>query len=509
MSLAAVRTLTGAGAAAGASSYDALIMSRAPTAYYRLEEGSGTFVADETGNWDGVSNSVTLGVAGKVGNAYALTGSPSRIETTLLGSWNSTTDRSVEFWFKSNSTTAGYIGGTVNTNNSGNPIFQIIAHTGTSTSADLSNGSNRLGVYFRSSTGHVRKSYTAPTASLFDGRWHHIVVVCVGAGPSPIVTLYIDGVSQFLTTETFNPATGTQVNFDHAMMWGCRNVRGTPGGYYECQLDEIAFYPFALTGAQVQESHDFPPFSYMDDLEFWYDAADGSTFTYSTAPSVSVWRDKSGTRRHLQPRTGVTFDVNGSGAAANRNVTLNSLDVVGFRQSAFPRYGCRMRGSGFGEVEPIPFQNDYTVMSVWRWHSSMTADGALVIGFCSTTAVDVLGPLGAMPVTRTGTTNFTQTTHQTDTLASEAFTFGTPVLRTVIKSGTTLSVWEDGSLIATTTVSDHAQAFHRLAVNTDPVSGSSSRCGSFDLAEIKGWSGALSASERAAEESALIAKWGL
>jgi len=254
-------------------------------------------------------------------------------------------------------------------------------------------------------------------------------------------------------------------------------------------------------------------------LQFWYDADDVSTFTYDPAlvdlgPYVQQWRDKSGFARHLTPRSGADFGTS-TDTTALRNGTLNGRDVVEFRRNSFDRYGCRMRGaSPHGEPDPLPFQGDYTVMAVYRWHSSMgtNGDGAIIVGFCTTAAADVRSSNGAMPVHRIDgwpATDFTDTTHQTTTLASTGFTFGTPYLRTVIKNGATLSVWENGTLVSTTTVSDHGEPFHRLSINTDPVSASSARCGASGIAELKGWQGALNTTERQAEEAALTAKWGL
>ena len=55
-------------------------------------------------------------------------------------------------------------------------------------------------------------------------------------------------------------------------------------------------------------------------LVMWMDAADDTTFSYSSGTTVSQWRDKSGSNYHMTPVS----------AGPTRNAFLNSRKVLAF-----------------------------------------------------------------------------------------------------------------------------------------------------------------------------------
>ena len=58
-------------------------------------------------------------------------------------------------------------------------------------------------------------------------------------------------------------------------------------------------------------------------LVMWMDAADDTTFSYSSGTTVSQWRDKSGSNYHMTPVS----------AGPTRNAFLNSRKVLAFTTS--------------------------------------------------------------------------------------------------------------------------------------------------------------------------------
>ena len=83
-------------------------------------------------------------------------------------------------------------------------------------------------------------------------------------------------------------------------------------------------------------------------LQAWYDAADGSTFSYSSGTVVSQWNDKSGNGRHLTQA--VVADQ------PNRNVTLNGLPACYFNSDF-------MTSASFTLPQPV------TVFLASLWHA--------------------------------------------------------------------------------------------------------------------------------------------
>ena len=231
--------------------YSSIIENDGPIAYYRLEETSGTNVNDEIGIFaDGTSSGVTQGVFGASDNAFAFDGVNDYFTGQLYGAFGSTvTQSSWELWLNTNSTVGSYVFGTVNNNNAGNPIVQMILNTGTSVAGELSASSQRLGFVIRLSDGRTRKWYSNALAGVFDGEWHHIVWVISTISDA---VLYIDGVATTLTFTSSGSGSGGAADFEFPVAFAARNLRGVIGGFCACGLDEVAIYDYELTEEQVE-----------------------------------------------------------------------------------------------------------------------------------------------------------------------------------------------------------------------------------------------------------------
>jgi hypothetical protein len=223
--------------AASTTTYPAAVDAGSSSLYWRLGEAFGTLAGDATGKGQGgvYVGTPTLGVGGAIAGdsntAVRLNGS-----SQLVSSANSFTDPqtfSVELWFKSTSTSGGKLIGFGN------------AATGNSASYDrhvymLNDGRLRFGVW----AGHAE---TVTTSSSYnDGQWHYVVARLDAAG----MALYVD--AKLAGT---NPTASAQP-YDGYWRVGGDNLNGWPdrpsSNYLSGTVDEVAVYPVALTGAQVQ-----------------------------------------------------------------------------------------------------------------------------------------------------------------------------------------------------------------------------------------------------------------
>jgi PKD repeat protein len=218
---------------APADVYGAAVYALDPTLFWRLDETSGTNLAD--GGPDGstatVSGAVTIGAAsalpGGAGRAATFSGADGAFAAGVRQYSNPTT-YSVETWFKTTTTSGGKLIGFGNN------------RTGTSSNYDrhvymAPNGQLKFGVWTGSS-----EILTSPE-SYNDGQWHHAVATQSAQG----MRLYVDG-QQVGSNSVSNPQA-------YDGYWRIGGDSGWEGAtYWSGSLDEVAVYGAALTAAQVQ-----------------------------------------------------------------------------------------------------------------------------------------------------------------------------------------------------------------------------------------------------------------
>lgn len=228
--------------------YASEVLADSPTAYYRLGELSGATTAeDETGSHDGTYvNTPTLEVAGAIsdGNtAVTFNGTDQRVLTTTLGTLGgSLLTSSWEWWVKSTSTANRTMWGTLNT---GSTLILRVASNTDATTESSSTGDTY--VQIRGQNGQSLRGEI--TTAIYDGNWHHCVVV-VENGTSPSTfSFYVDGAAQSVSYAFQQTITGA--NFDFAPTIGARNARGTIDQFFPGSIDEFACYPTRLSAARV------------------------------------------------------------------------------------------------------------------------------------------------------------------------------------------------------------------------------------------------------------------
>ncbi|MGC4942197.1 LamG-like jellyroll fold domain-containing protein [Kribbella sp. DT2] len=220
--------------------YDQQVLADGPTAYWRLGEPNGTANATDsssqnnTGPYDGVSLGAT-GVLTSGGNTAGDFGANSRLIGQTVASQPQ--NFSVEAWYKTTSGSGGKIVGFGNSPN------------GTSSQYDRhlylqNNGVVTFGVY----DGSTRVINSA--AATNDGQWHHVV----GTFAPGEMKFYLDGVLQGTqTVANAEPYTGYwRIGADNLNAWPNQPSNAGING----TVDEVAVYPTALTGDQVQTHFD-------------------------------------------------------------------------------------------------------------------------------------------------------------------------------------------------------------------------------------------------------------
>lgn len=216
----------------GASiNYKATILADTPNAYYRLDEASGTTLTDSSGHTRtgtypgaGVTYSQAGAIRGFANNAVLLNGTSGYAATPI--NFSSITAQSVECWVKpSNLTFATF------------PRF--FADDSSGVSFYIGSNANGAGLFFHVGNGTSTSSVTS-TFQLSTSVYSHIC----GTWDGTTMTLYVNGVSQ--GTNTLSGAFGTTAN---TVDIGRTHSYG--GDYWPGDIDEVAFYTYALTSTQV------------------------------------------------------------------------------------------------------------------------------------------------------------------------------------------------------------------------------------------------------------------
>jgi hypothetical protein len=216
-----------------ATTYVTNVLSAAPSAYYRLGEGSGRTAADSSGKGrHGLYNQATLGATGAVvgdPDTAATANGSCCVATAGPALPAANTARSVEAWVKPTDTSFRYIAGWGTAANDRNFSVSL-------------DGSN-IGVI-----AYNDDRYFALPHPLNDGAWHHVVVTYSGAS----MIAYLDGAS--LGTQTFGAQLSTLNTSGLVIGADFQGAAPFYGG-----LDEVAVYPVALTAAQVTAHYNAKP----------------------------------------------------------------------------------------------------------------------------------------------------------------------------------------------------------------------------------------------------------
>lgn len=211
--------------------YGAAVYGSEPSLYWRLDDVTGTTVADTMGVTPGTyTGGVTLGQAGVAsGKAVGFDGSTGNASTDQ--SFVAPSRYSEEVWFNTTTTRGGKL------------IGFSSDRTGRSGGYDrhvwmLDDGRLQFGTW----TGQT--NIAATNESFNDGQWHHLVAT---QGPDGM-KLYVDG-----TLRGTNPQTAAQDYTGYWRIGGDTTWGGSSSDWFAGRLDEVAVYDRVLPLGEVQD----------------------------------------------------------------------------------------------------------------------------------------------------------------------------------------------------------------------------------------------------------------
>mgnify|MGYP001426074720 CR=1 FL=1 len=267
--------------------YGKAVYDDGPSAFWRLDETSGTSAADASGNQNpaGYVGGVTQGggsAIGSQGTSTALNGANGNVAQS--NAQTSPSSYTEELWFKTTTTSGGKIIGFGN------------AQTGNSSNYDKHVYMTNSGQLIFGVWNNGPDIVTSPQR-YNDGDWHYLVASQGSGG----LALYVDG--QLVGS---NPASANQ-GYNGYWRVGGDNLGGWPSqpssNYFAGSVDEVAIYDFALTGEQISAHY----------------AAAGHTGPDITAPTAAITAPADGA-------TVGTGNVTVTATAAD-NVGVTSLDL--------------------------------------------------------------------------------------------------------------------------------------------------------------------------------------
>lgn len=314
-------TPTGAG-----STYESTVAGDSPSAYWRLDDPSGTIATDTTGNGnDGIYNgTITPSQTGLIpsdpDSAVGFDGSSAYVSALTIPALQGDDTRSVEIWFSTTSTTGQMIFDSGNTGATGQAFeIGLTSQGGVFTNPPVSTPG--LYVAFGSDDVYI------PGLNLGDGRTHHVVVTLSGA----TLKVYVDGqtpqayvyggtwgslTSQPFTLPTTPNTASNQVWFGHA-----RGALSAGSYYVNGTLDEVAVYPSVLTATQVQ--------NHENAAQVTLTAPSITNVTAGANQATVTWTDSSNTRAFggyvVTAYQGTTPTVSKAVASNATSATLTGL----------------------------------------------------------------------------------------------------------------------------------------------------------------------------------------
>lgn len=214
---------------------------------YKIDEGTGTTVADSIGTEDGTKSGATWTSGTWVGD-YALDGdgTDDYIDLTTLGSFgsNMTTNHAIAFTLQNN----GNLGKVVFGNNTNDTQLNITVRS----------GPEFFWEYVDDGGDALRIDSTAPT---FDGNPHRYVFNKT-ANNAAGMEIHEDA-SQLSDTDGADQAFDNPSDFDAQPISLLRelNSGGFDTEYLNATIDDVIFYDSDLTSQQIQDDYDRQPWS--------------------------------------------------------------------------------------------------------------------------------------------------------------------------------------------------------------------------------------------------------
>jgi hypothetical protein len=293
-----------------------LTVSAAPSglvAAYGFNEGTGTTVADVSGNTlTGTINGAAWTTGGKYGNALSFNGTSSYVDLGNPAALQLTGSMTWSAWVKA----------AANPADDGQVVAKSDGASGWQFKTSPDTGPHTFGVGVSGSGGSIAQRYSVATRSL--NVWYHVAGVYNAAAAT--LDVYVNGVLDNGTLVGTIPA--AQVNSAVNVNIG----RRTGGFLFNGIIDEVRIYNRALSAAEIQSdlntpvggsppSNTAPTISDITDRAINEDANTGAiAFTVGDAETAvrSLAVSSSSSNPTLVPNGNIVF----GGSGANRTVTV-------------------------------------------------------------------------------------------------------------------------------------------------------------------------------------------
>jgi fibronectin type 3 domain-containing protein len=238
------RARDGAGNTSLAANVPVTVSNAAPTglvAAYAFSEGSGTTVADSSGNnLTGTIVGATWTTGGRYGNALSFNGGSSYVDLGNPAALRLTGSMTLEAW----------INAAANPPDDGQIVAKSDGSGGWQFKTSPDTGPETFGVAITGSTGSNTQRYSTTVRAL--NTWYHVAGVY--NAPAGTLDIYVNGVLNSGTLRGVSPVPTSQV--DNAI--NANIGRRTGGFYFNGLIDEVRIYSRALSQAEIQTDMSTP-----------------------------------------------------------------------------------------------------------------------------------------------------------------------------------------------------------------------------------------------------------
>jgi len=328
----------GTSAYSGAFSFTTAALPSGLVAAYAFDEGSGTTVADKSGNnLTGTINGATW-TSGKYGNALSFNGTSAYVD---LGN-------PALLQFTGSMTVSAWVNAAANPPDDGQIVAKSNDASGWQFKTTPDTGPETFGFAVSPSAGTHTQRYTTTVRAL--STWYYFAGVYDATAKT--LSTYVNGV---LDNGTLSGAVGaTQVNAAVNVNIGRRVTTGTAGGYYfNGVIDEVRIYSRALSQAEIQSDMNTglaAPTAQIGPAIVGVQAA-------ATASGVNVsWSAKAGSVSRVLPPTAAS-----GGTIASAGNAPKPVSTVEFSVSALESGGSSYQWQQDGVDIPGATGPSYTV----------------------------------------------------------------------------------------------------------------------------------------------------
>ena len=214
-----------------AADYSSAVLADSPSAYWQLDESSGTTLADSAGSYDlTLTGSYSLNQPSLAGSSASVDFTGGHAAGANQGPDLSSTDYTLELVTKLDSTQSNWTGLISSGDAANNWAVQ------------RNSGTGDLRVYH----GNIQSTFTGEFSSIADDSSHHLVITYINS--SKTVELWIDGVSQGTLTHTAHPDNNT----GYTLRLAASRDPVTASGIF----DEAAIYTSKLSDATISAHYD-------------------------------------------------------------------------------------------------------------------------------------------------------------------------------------------------------------------------------------------------------------